>query len=703
MRARKGICLSLGITLSCGILWAAPAAAELEPIQLVSKSATEQADSAVAPAISANGRYVVFQGSIGGLAGVFRKDLESGVVEPVVSGDAYASPAPGADAAAPSISANGRYISFTTTTALDPANDQQASSSDVYVRDMAVPAAPDEVCGASSPCAYELASALDGCDPAVSSSCGLTYEGAGGSVASARVALSADGRRVVFVTNAASNLTSVPGGSTPGTPTPAGQVLLRDLDSDRTALVSAVRDPATGQMTDPPQPVLGGAVTASGQPGFIGRQLGASLSADGTTVAWLGAHLPAQVPLLADEEQAIALADFFSGYDEPLWRRVADGPLAQTRRITGGGDPLAPGCPADGTLEDPACQGPFPELTRSLQAATCAGVGWTRGNRDVDVTPQLSADGRTVALIGDPNDFANVFLVDMHGGLTRREALSQLTREVPLLDPCVAGTPESVGSAGPIFDLAISPGGRRIAFATARQQFPLAPPNLVGAPPAGIGLAELYRIDLDRETLERVTGGPAGEPSLSTDGLPGERGASSPSFSADGRTLAFASLASNLIGGDANGASDAFVVSDRGVAEAPGAVSISAPPPRPRPRRHWKLWVSASSRPDGSVRLFAAVPGAGILRVGAREAEAEARRLARPLLALRRRARREGVLALTLRAKPGYRHLVRSAAGLAATVKVAFTSRHHRPLYDELEVHFRRGGGNGRKSGEGGR
>src|SRR5262249_55188945 len=190
-----------------------------------------------------------------------------------------------------------------TTARLDPSDDQSASSSDVYVADMANPSSPT----------YELASVRDGCDPGVSAEpCGLTYSGGSGSIATGRVSLSADGRPVGFVAPATSNL-----GGTAGD-TPAGQVVVRDLATARTTLVSVARDPGTGSM-EPDTPVEGGAVAGAGSIPSV--RPGASLSADGSTVAWLGIDVPAQAPFLSDETQEIAKHGDLP-YDEPLWRRV---------------------------------------------------------------------------------------------------------------------------------------------------------------------------------------------------------------------------------------------------------------------------------------------------------------------------------------------------------------------------------------------
>jgi hypothetical protein len=102
---------AVAAALAAGALGAAPAAGEFGPIELQSVGPLDQADSATEPAISANGEYLAFQGSLDGVRGVFRKDLRDGQIELVAGGSAY-DPAPGspADASAPSISAEGRYV-----------------------------------------------------------------------------------------------------------------------------------------------------------------------------------------------------------------------------------------------------------------------------------------------------------------------------------------------------------------------------------------------------------------------------------------------------------------------------------------------------------------------------------------------------------------------------------------------------------------
>jgi len=696
--------LILGVLVGM-LATAAPAAAEFGPIELISKSATEQAKEAKNPAISAAGEYVAFQGAIGGQVGVFRKNLVTGALQPVAVGPELPEGLTEASASAPSISADGRYVAFTTLQRLDPANDPlvpggklpaEERSSDVYVADMS-----------TSPPTYELASALDspgaGCEAGVTEAgpgapLGLTYATEKGSMAAGRTALSADGREVAFVVQAESNLTSGPSGSTPGVETPEGQVAVRDLATGCTTLVSAERDPESGGMTT--LPVAGGAMATLGP-----QAGGASLSADGTTVAWLGIHIPAQAPALADE--AAKMKEREGGlspaqvYNEPLWRRIADGPTAPTRRVVGGGDPLAPGCPAAGSLSEVACQGPYPQLVEGPEsgASRCSGsgeAGWDLlAFSSVDVVPQLSADGRTVALLGSPGGFTNVYLADMSAGLSRREALGQLTREVPdPRDPCTGNlTVQSVAARGDIVDLAISPDGERIALVTGRQQFPLAPPNLLGSPPSAVGLTELYLLDRETETLERLTGGPGGAPSLSGRSNLSAReiqGAGSPSFTADDRTIAFSSVASNLVSGDANGAGDVFTITDHPVHVERGSSAISPPPAGVSPpRRRWRISVSASSQPHGRVRLLVAVPGAGQLRARARELPVEGSGHAvRTLSRAHRRARAEGVVKLMLNPSPRARRLARRPGGVPAAVTLGFTSRGHQAVHATVQVRF---------------
>ena len=670
-------CLTCAAAVVAGLLGASVARADFTAPALVTVSPLEQADGIASSALSAGGRYLVFAGSLDGIRGILRRDLQTGLTEPVAAADAYGS-APVLDASDPSISADGRYVSFTTVAALDPADDANTVA-DVYVRDMeaSVPAGGAPCDAGGGTCAYTLVSARDG------ATAGLTYDDGGaatGAVAAPRQAISADGRRVVFVVRGGSDLTG------PGTP--GGQVALRELDARRTTLVSSTRDPATGAMTG--RPVPGGAVTGAR----------AALSADGTTVAWSGADLAAQVATVGGDP-----ARSSDPYNEPLWRRIADGPGAVTRRVAGAADPEAPGCPPDGTMDDAACRGPYPDLGLNSNPSSVLQGGWLTRPTDVLALPSLSADGRTVAFLGGPpippgrgpNESDDLFVADMREGLARRAAVRRLTVQ-----------PTSDANAD-VSDLAIAPDGRRIAFATNRVAFAQSPLFAVDSPPAQAGLQELWLADLDGQTLRRlsrtVDGGPAMLPG-SGGGLAG--GPASPSFDAGGRTIAFDSAASNLVAVDANNATDAFVVREHTPpAGTLGRVDITPPPAAPAIPRTWRFSLRAVAQKDGSVRLDADVPGAGVLRatvratvpvvkhVKVKQRGGGHRTVTKRVLSRRQVAvastviRADGLSRLSLRVTKAYKSLITGKAGLDATATATFAAPARATLRDALAVRFR--------------
>jgi hypothetical protein len=611
------------LLVGLALLAPASARAELGPIELVSKSQAEQAAEAVAPVLSEDGRYLAFQGAIGGMRGIFREDLQSGELALVVGGSAYLE-APGSDAADPSISADGSAVGFTTRASLAPIADPEPGTSDVYVADLGGGAVT-----------YTLASSGDGPPQALP----------GGSLASAQVALSADGSRIVFVH--------------------AGQVYLRDLATEETVLVSTARDRASGAV-EPGVPVPGGAVLEQPQLPLL---RGAAISGDGSTVAWLGTNLPDQVAMDADEAAALDQLDAGSfPYAEPLWRRVGDGLEAPTRRVVG----------------------PMPALQSKNQELDPGSTGWL-GPVGIDGVPRLSTDGRTLALIGNPSEATNVFLAHMGPG-AGPGSLTQLTQEVPVrpTEPEKAINQEPyVPLNGHVYDLAISADGSRIAFVTARQRFPLSPPNLVTPVPSSLGLVEVYLIDLERESLRRVTHGVhgLGEPSLAPSGSgQGGAGAASPSLAEDGRLLAFSSTASNLVEGDGNEAADAFVVADADAASAGGSSTISAPP-APQSKGKKRLLVTAVSLPDGDVRLTVTVPRAGLLRASAGGAPKLTRR-PRRLARARARAPGAGPVRLLLRLPRRLRRFARGEEGIPATARVGFRAAAGKAMRARLEVRF---------------
>ncbi|HEY2477943.1 MAG TPA: hypothetical protein VGI17_04370 [Solirubrobacterales bacterium] len=658
VRHPKGLAAVLSVL--CASAWIAPtAAAELGPIQLVSKTPREQAGFAKQAAVSADGNYVAFYGELGGHTGLFRKDLGTGALTLVVEGE------PGGEAGYfPSISADGGFVSFTTTQQLAPLADGEAGTNDVYVADLA-----------TSPPTYELASATV--------TAGETHRLSGSSTAAPRVALSADGSEVAFVNG--------------------GEVYVRRLAEPESILITTHRDPATGAMTS--EPVKGGGAL---------QRAGAALSADGNAVAWVGEHLPEQVPLLPEEEQKIRAIEKKPGtelnlsnrYLEPLWRLVPSVGLtaSATRRIVGGGDPSAPGC--DGNSLEAVCQGPFPGLAENRHEVPnfteAEGFGWGLG------LPVLSADGGTVAVIGSPEDDRDLFVVDMAPGLSRVAAVRPLTKWIDPAPSAVSPEPlyakaEYLRFIGPIQQCAISADGKHIAFTTQRQSFTLNPPTLLTPTPTALPtVAELYQVNLEGQTIERITPGPGtevssvppaqvevGNPATVSQRSYGEAsfGASGPSYSADGRMLAFASMAPNIAPGDGNDASDVFTVES----SPPTPTDQTKISPRPSSisvRPIWRLTVHAVSRPDGAVRIVAGVPGAGTLQAQAKS-KVDYKAKARKVSAGQRRADASGTVRLELKLSPKLRKLARRKGGLYTSIAIQFTGSGGKPLEQVLVARFR--------------
>ncbi|HMD51516.1 MAG TPA: hypothetical protein VKG62_02295, partial [Solirubrobacteraceae bacterium] len=553
-----------------------------------------------------------------------------------------------------------------------------------------------------------------------------------GSLAAGRSALSGNGREVAFVTTRPSDLA--------GPSTPSLQVAVRNLQTGTTQLVSALADPATGAPVlnaeghDMPVPTVEepgtgrvfGAVYPGGvqipqfeaisdesarETGFDRTSVGASISADGSTVAWMGQ--------LIDEQTRILLHDTAANnveYTEPLWRRIADGPLAPARRVTGGSDPESPACAASGetalsspaTLADP-CQGPF-------EAKDFPGEDgvWALGTSQ-DYLPRLSANGETVAFLSNAHylpageEFGSVlsssddlYVVNMEGGLTRLQALNRLTE-------LAGGDVTDLARTGAIVDFGISPDGTQIAFSTRRTVFPLGSLAAVSPPAATPGMSELFDIDLTNQTLTRVTHGFGGE------GQPAEQphreltngqdpyeekdGSFSPTFSADGNLVAFSSTADNLVFGDGNGESDAFVVSRKVFGAGEAEQYVSSAPPGPQLAPEWILGVTALSHPDGTVTLYADTPGAGSLKATAQSsvlvgtASQRSRHRSRAVIATVASA--TGVTpgdldSLSLTLAPRYRSLASRSGGLQADVEVLFAAPAHPTLRQSIMVTFLR-------------
>jgi Tol biopolymer transport system component len=677
--------LVLALLTVVAMMLAAPAyghATTFTAPSLVSYEGISQASDAYQPAIAANGQYVAFVGVFNGVQGIWRKDLQTGELDLVAgaSGDA-AIDAP--DAGSPSISEDGRYVAFTTTADLDPAQDPGNGCSSVYLRDMSV--------AANQPGAYILVSALSGTGQGITyggSSAGSGHCPGGGSASADRVAISADGNEVAFTVLGQSDLTT---GTASQITTPPDQVAVRYIAQQQTVLVSQTM--ASEQGGGPPQPVPDGAAMTTSGDATVNSSTGepisastAAISADGSTVAWLGIDIPAQAPASSQD----APDGYPDEFDEPLWREIALGPGAATRRVTGGDDPAAAGG-----------AGPFDEFFNSSQTnnsgdtgpefgtyvAPGHGFGGVEGSAtdpSLDAaTPALSANGQEVAFlsnqylnddipVGAPGqgapgpNYGNAYVVDMADGLTRDAALTQLT-EV---------------ASEPVNEIAISPDGNTVAFTTADIAFPLAAPALVTPPPssaAGIGIAQLYEVDLTADTVSLASYGYDGEQANGT--------VEDPSFTSAGNTIAFASAATNLVYGAQNDGTDVFTVTEETSIAAPGSVSIS-PTPTVAVVPRWVLSITGRATRTGAARIAVSVPGAGRLTASA-TAVAPTGARASTVAQASKRVRHAAIVTLMLTPRKAYAARVGSRRGLLATISVRLSAAGRRTLNKSLQLTLR--------------
>jgi Tol biopolymer transport system component len=569
------------------------------------------------------------------VGGIFRRDLQTGALDVVAYGNLQPTTGPliARGAQNPSVSADGRYVAFSTGWKLVPADTNP--NVDIYVRDMTKPIGSAD--------AYVLASARDG--SATGASYGSTAMFAGAETTPG-TSLSADGTKVLFRTGVTSDL---PGA--PGVTTPSGQLFVRELTTGKTTLVT--RKMADGSPA-------GGAL---GQP--------ATLSADGTTVVWPGLNASQQTRFLLHETPNDQISRYY------LWRRIADGPDAPTRRITGAVDLDDPGCsPAeqDAWTDSPSasgpCYGPF-------SAAEGSFFGDISG-----LAPALSADGYRVAFL--TSSFlrglnGGIFLLDlyttdMHPGVSRKDGTRQLTTHSLSL-------PDNTTNSS-VSSVAISADGNRIAFTTARTSFIGQSLRFVGTPLQLPERVQLYVVDLARGEIQLV--------SRALDGSGGNGDvADLPSPNADGTKIAFVSAASNLFTGDANESADAFLAADSGDAasqersQEPPFDGYSSPPAGSAAAGAPKLELSSRSR-NGRVLLTVRVPGAGTISATARSPLGTiATKTARPA--------RAGKTTIVLELKRRYLERLRRRHRISAQVTVRYTPPATGPsLSARLRVTFTR-------------
>ncbi|MGC2856836.1 putative Ig domain-containing protein [Novispirillum sp. DQ9] len=171
-------------------------------------------------------------------------------------------------------------------------------------------------------------------------------------------------------------------------------------------------------------------------------------------------------------------------------------------------------------------------ITGAITRISTAANG-TQGN-GLSIFPSISADGRYVVfqsnadnlVPGDTNDAPDIFVRDLQNGTITRISTAN------------DGTQANSDSWTPT----ISADGRYVAFQSAAS-------NLV--PGDTNGVTDVFVRDLHTGEISRV--------STATGGTQGNGNSQVPVLSADGRTVAFQSYASNLVAGDTVGMGDIFV------------------------------------------------------------------------------------------------------------------------------------------------
>jgi Tol biopolymer transport system component len=612
-------------------------------------------------AISADGRYVVFQTKATNFfeddgeskseqeaaeppgtvreGGVFRYDRTTGELRLVASGNLVVSEGPEAGkllvrgAENPSVSEDGRYVVFSSAQHL--ASQVSGESIQVYERDL------DKQPGEAG--AYELVSARDGGEePSSFKKPGSPIAGGDpGAELWPNSSISANGRYVIFHTVAPSDLPAQK-----STSTPPHQLFVRDLLEKKTVLLS--RDATTGEPVESSLgPVLGAA----------------SISADGSTVAWVSTDAQAQTRFLLGESSDTSQPYY-------LWRRWQE-PGSVTRRITGMADPEDSECPAEGTvsLAEPTATGPcYGPLTEPESS----------GSSIASSAPSLSANGYEVAFLASPGmrpevakpGNLDVFVTSMSPGVSRKADTRQLT---------LSANGSGGRSLGSVESLTLSQDGSTIAFNAYRDLYVLGDPAPVGTFSPQPTESELYVVHLAAHTLERaVLGYGKGEPNGST--------ADNPTLTADGATVAFVSGASNLIFGDIHneGFNDAFTAT----LQAP--TGTSAPPPEVNSTQSGvslvagplpELGLHVKRGKSGSLLLLVETPGPGALTAHARgvvpakrgKSHGKRRKLRTVELGhASATARSEGTTTIVLRLASKYARDLKRDGKLRALVTVSF-------------------------------
>ena len=323
-------------------------------------------DDSINASISADGRYVAFASIADNLSdedndvvrNIYVRDLQTGTTTYVSRASGVAGEAGDGFSAAPSISADGRFVAFTSVSENFTADDAKEDTPDVFVRDLQTNTTTF-VSRASGPA------------------------GAGGDASSEEASISADGRFVAFH-SVAGNLGD---GSASHT---QRDIFVRDLQQHTTTFVSRADAPADGYSLNP------------------------SISADGRYVAF-----ESFARNLSDADADGAVDVFVRDLQQGTTTYVSRGGDANSYAASISADGRLVAFGSDSAKLDPADVDGSPSIfVRDLHAGTTRIVsGAIRGGA---LGASLSADGRFVAFEQEVNDTAgepqpgeNIFVHDL--------------------------------------------------------------------------------------------------------------------------------------------------------------------------------------------------------------------------------------------------------------------------------------------------
>jgi Tol biopolymer transport system component len=400
----------------------------------------------------------------------------------------------------------------------------------------------------------------------------VSSSGAQGNDHSAGSAISSDGRWVAFRSDA-TNLV-------PGDTNGRSDIFVRDRTTGTTQRVSvatgggqATGDQYSGNSTDP---VISGdgryvafvSDAANLVPGdtnfsqdvFLRDRTAGTTTRISVSTAGVEGDYPSYEPTISADGRYIAYTSWATNLvpgdnnwspDILLWDRIAAATTRISVSTTGGdsyGESRQPAISADGryvafassspNLTTPFTYNGFEIFVRDLATATTSALSYATNGAEANsdsFSPAISADGRYVSyysyatnlVAGDTNGRYDVFLRDRVAATTTRISVA------------TGGAQANLDS----YNSAISADGRYVAFDSAAT-------NLVSGDTNG-DLWDVYLRDRVAGTTTRV--------SVSTAGTQGDSQSGGPMISANGRLISFSAVATNLVPGDTNSATDVFL------------------------------------------------------------------------------------------------------------------------------------------------